>query len=61
MEHCFFGNNIKSKMGIFNLNQIYILTKNPNQKYFFEVYIRFHKCWDRMEFLHSYFYKISEQ
>ena len=47
----FFGNNIKSKMGILNL--IRKINFNPNQKDFFEVCIRFHKCWDRMEFEHS--------
>ena len=29
-----FGNSIKSKMGISNLIGKYIITKNPNQKYF---------------------------
>ena len=47
MEHWFF----KSKMGILNLiRKIYFNQENPNKKCFFEVCIRFHKCWDRMEF-----------
>ena len=29
--------------------------KNPNQKYFFEVWIRFHEGGDRMEFQHHQF------
>ena len=47
----FFRNNIKSKMEILNLiRKIYFHQKKPNQKYVFEVCLRFHKCWDRMEF-----------
>ena len=35
MEHCFFGNNVKSKIKILNLiRKIYLNKKNPNQKYF---------------------------
>ena len=37
MEHCFFGNNIKSKMGILNLIPIiYFNQKTPTKIFFFK-------------------------
>ena len=49
----FFGNNIKSKMGILDLIRKLYFNQKALTKNIFEVCIRFHKCWDRMEFLHS--------
>ena len=37
MEHCFFGNNIKSKMRILDLiENLYLNQKKTNQKYFWK-------------------------
>ena len=46
----FIGNNIKSKMGILNLIRKIYFSQKTLTKNIFEVCIRFHKCWDRMEF-----------
>ena len=41
----FFGNNIKSKMGILNLiRKIYFNQQTLTKNILFEVCIRFHKC-----------------
>ena len=44
-----FGNNFKSKMGILNVIRKIYFNQKTLTKIFFEVCIRFHKCWDRME------------